>query len=221
VVVALDSRPAGVLAIADRIRPQAPAAVAALREATGAEPLLLTGDNPRAAAALAQQAGIGEVRAGLLPEDKVAAVRELQDEGRTVLAVGDGQNDAPLLSSAAVGAAMGGVGSDLTVQSADLVVVRDDLSALPAVIELSRRARRVIVQNLGFAAAVIVALVLVDLFATLPLPLGVLGHEGSTVVVGLNGLRLLSKRAWRSGETPAGLAPARRAAAAAAGTAAR
>jgi len=203
VVVALDGHPAGVLAVADRIRPQARAAVAALRQVTGAEPVLLTGDNPRAAAALAGQAGISEVRAGLLPEDKVTAVRELQDHGRTVLAVGDGQNDAPLLATASVGAAMGGAGSDLAVSSADVVVVRDELSALPAVIGLSRRARRVITQNLVFAATVIVALVLVDLFATLPLPLGVLGHEGSTVVVGLNGLRLLSARAWRTPAVPA------------------
>ncbi|MCU1670566.1 MAG: putative cation-transporting ATPase, partial [Blastococcus sp.] len=197
VVVALDGRPAGLLALADRIRPEAAATVAALREATGAEPLLLTGDNPRAATALAAAAGVGQVRAGLLPEDKVTAVRELQAAGQRVLLVGDGVNDSPALATADVGVAMGGVGSDLALSSADVVVVRDDLATLPAVVALSRRARRVIVQNLVFAAAVICALVLVDLFGHLPLPLGVLGHEGSTVVVGLNGLRMLSGRAWR------------------------
>src|SRR3954469_24339554 len=92
---------------------------------------------------------------------------------------------------------MGGVGSDLALSSADAVVVRDDLATLPAVIQLSRRARRVIVQNLVIAGTVITALVLVDLFGHLPLPLGVLGHEGSTVLVGLNGLRLLSACAWK------------------------
>jgi heavy metal translocating P-type ATPase len=198
VVVALDGHPAGVVALADRIRPEAAAAVAALREATGTEPLLLTGDNPRAATSLAVAAGLGQVRAGLLPEDKVAAVRELQAGGQRVLLAGDGINDSPALATADVGVAMGGVGSDLTLASADAVVVHDDLTALPTVVELSRRARRVIVQNLVFAAAVISALVLVDLFGHLPLPLGVLGHEGSTVVVGLNGLRLLSSRAWRT-----------------------
>jgi P-type E1-E2 ATPase len=204
VVVALDGRPAGVLALADRVRPEAAAAVTALRQATGAEPVLLTGDNPRAAAALAAQVGLADVRAGLLPEDKVAAVRELQECGRAVLAVGDGVNDAPLLAGAEVGVAMGGVGADLTLSSADAVVVRDDLATVPAVIGLSRRARRVIAQNLAFAATVICALVLLDLFGHLPLPLGVLGHEGSTVVVGLNGLRLLSGRAWRRSAVPGG-----------------
>jgi heavy metal translocating P-type ATPase len=197
VVVALDGGPAGVLALADRIRPEAAAAVAALRDATGAEPVLLTGDNPRAAATVAAQAGIRQVRAGLLPEDKVTAVRDLQDDGRRVLLVGDGVNDSPALATADVGVAMGGVGADLALSSADAVVVRDDLATLPAVIGLSRRARRIIVQNLVFAAAVIGALVLVDLFGHLPLPLGVAGHEGSTVLVGLNGLRLLSARAWK------------------------
>jgi P-type E1-E2 ATPase len=185
-----------VLALADHIRPKAAAAVAALRTATGAEPVLLTGDNPRAAASLAARAGVGQVRAGLLPEDKVTAVRDLQDDGHRVLLVGDGVNDSPALATADVGVAMGGVGSDLALSSADAVVVRDDLATLPAVVGLSRRARRVIVQNLALAGAVICALVLVDLFGHLPLPLGVAGHEGSTVLVGLNGLRLLSGRAW-------------------------
>jgi heavy metal translocating P-type ATPase len=207
VVVGLDGRPVGVLAVADEIRPEAVAAVAALREATGAEPVLLTGDNPRAAASVAAQAGLTDVRAGLLPEDKVAAVRELQSQGRRVLLLGDGVNDAAAIAAGDVGVAMGGVGSDLALSSADAVVVRDDLTTLPAVVELSRRARRVIVQNLVIAATVITALVLVDLFGHLPLPLGVLGHEGSTVLVGLNGLRLLSRRAWRgpnrrSGDRP-------------------
>jgi heavy metal translocating P-type ATPase len=197
VVVALDDRPVGVLAVADQIRPEAAAAVTGLREAAAAEPVLLTGDNPRAAATLAAAAGLTDVRAGLLPEDKVDAVRELQRQGRRVLLVGDGVNDAAAIAAADVGVAMGGIGSDLALSSADVVVVRDDLTTLPAVIELSRRARRVVVQNLVIAATVITALVLVDLLGELPLPLGVLGHEGSTVLVGLNGLRLLSPRAWR------------------------
>jgi heavy metal translocating P-type ATPase len=203
VVVALDGRPVGLLALADSIRPEAAVAVAALHEATGAQPMLLTGDNPRAAAALAAQAGITDVRAGLLPEDKLTAVRDLQAQGRRVLLVGDGVNDAAAIAGADVGVAMGGVGSDLALSSADVVVARDDLATLPAMIELSRRARRVVVQNLVLAGAVIVGLVAVDLFATLPLPLGVLGHEGSTVLVGLNGLRLLSSRAWRVPEAAA------------------
>jgi heavy metal translocating P-type ATPase len=211
VVVGLDGRPVGVLAVADEIRPEAAAAVSALRAVTGTPPLLLTGDNHRAATTLAALAGLTDVRAGLLPEDKVSVVRDLQQSGRRVLLVGDGVNDAAAIAAADVGVAMGGVGSDLALSSADAVVVRDDLATLPAVIQLSRRARRVIVQNLVIAGTVITALVLVDLFGHLPLPLGVLGHEGSTVLVGLNGLRLLSARSWQAPGAPtAASAPRRR-----------
>src|SRR4051812_42197614 len=147
VVVALDGRPVGVLAVADQLRPEAAAVVDALRAATGVEPVLLTGDNPRAAASLAGRVGLTDVRAGLLPEDKVAAVRELQAQGRRVLLLGDGINDAAAIATADVGVAMGGVGSDLALSTADAVVVRDDLTTLPAVIQLSRRARPGVVQN--------------------------------------------------------------------------
>ncbi|MFJ5231046.1 heavy metal translocating P-type ATPase [Kitasatospora sp. NPDC088391] len=197
VLVAVDGVVAGVLEFADRLRPDAAGAVAALRGLTGAEPVLLTGDNPGAAARVAAEAGVTDVRAGLLPQDKVAAVRELAASGRAVLMVGDGVNDAPALAAAHAGAAMGRAGSDLAVETADAVVVRDELTALPAVVALARRARRLVVQNLVVAAAFVTALTAWDLFGTLPLPLGVLGHEGSTVLVGLNGLRLLRESAWR------------------------
>jgi heavy metal translocating P-type ATPase len=197
VVVTLDGRPVGVLALTDQLRPEAVAAVAALREVTGCEPVLLTGDHARAAGALADRVGLTDVRAGLLPQDKVDAVRRLQDGGRRVLLVGDGVNDAPALAAAGSGVAMGGIGSDLALSTADAVVVRDDLSALPAVVRLSRRARALVVQNLVLAGAVVTALVLWDLLGTLPLPLGVAGHEGSTILVALNGLRLLRSAEWR------------------------
>lgn len=197
VPVVVDGVPAGVLGIADRLRPDAAVTVAALAALTGTRPTLLTGDNARAAARLAGEAGIEDVRAGLLPEDKVAAVRERQDAGRRVLVVGDGVNDAPALAAAHTGVAMGRAGSDLALETADAVIVRDELAAVPAVVALSRRARRLVVQNLVIAAAFISGLVVWDLAGTLPLPLGVLGHEGSTVLVGLNGLRLLRERAWR------------------------
>ncbi|MFB7944710.1 heavy metal translocating P-type ATPase [Kitasatospora phosalacinea] len=196
VVVFRDGVPVGVVGVADRLRSDAAATVAALGALTGVPPLLLTGDNPRAARQLAAEAGISEVRAGLLPQDKVAAVREWEAAGRRVLVVGDGVNDAPALAAAHVGVAMGRTGSDLALETADAVVVRDELATVPAVVALSRRARSLVVQNLVLAAAFITVLVVWDLFGTLPLPLGVLGHEGSTVLVGLNGLRLLRDAAW-------------------------
>ncbi|MGW3177454.1 heavy metal translocating P-type ATPase [Streptomyces sp. NPDC001153] len=196
VLVVADGAPAGVLGIADRLRPDATATVASLTALTGTTPTLVTGDNPRAAAHLAAEAGITDVRAGLLPQDKVAAVRELERAGRKVLVVGDGVNDAPALAAAHTGVAMGRAGSDLALETADAVIVRDELATVPAVVALSRRARRLVVQNLAVAAVFISGLVVWDLTATLPLPLGVLGHEGSTVIVGLNGLRLLREAAW-------------------------
>ncbi|MBF6191782.1 heavy metal translocating P-type ATPase [Nocardia sp. CDC186] len=196
VVVTCDRRPIGVLALTDQDRPEAVAAVRATTEVTGSAPVLLTGDNSATAERLAARVGITDVRAALLPDDKVTAVRELQADGRKVTVVGDGINDAPALAAAEVGIAMGGAGSDLTLQTADAVVVRDDLTAIPAVIALSRQARRVVIANLSIAATFIGVLVVWDLAATLPLPLGVAGHEGSTVLVGLNGLRLLRTKAW-------------------------
>ncbi len=198
VLVERDGSPVGTLALADRPRHDAPAAVAALTAVTGTSPVLLTGDNASAAARVAADTGITEVRAGLLPEDKVEAVRELQDGGRKVLFVGDGVNDAPALAAAHSGVAMGRAGSGLALETADAVVVRDELTAIPAVVRLSRAARRLVVQNLVIAGVCIAVLVVWDLVGHLPLPLGVAGHEGSTVLVGLNGLRLLREAAWGS-----------------------
>jgi heavy metal translocating P-type ATPase len=196
VLVLRDGTQVGVLGITDRLRPDAKTTVAALTELTGRAPVLLTGDNERAAHRLAAEVGITDVRAGLLPQDKVSAVQAWEAEGRRVLVVGDGVNDAPALAAAHTGIAMGKAGSDLALETADAVVVRDELATIPAIVTLSLRARRLVVQNLVIAGIFITALVAWDLMATLPLPLGVAGHEGSTVIVGLNGLRLLRERAW-------------------------
>ncbi|MGM9469620.1 heavy metal translocating P-type ATPase [Streptomyces murinus] len=205
VLVTVDGEPVGVLGIADRPRPDAAATVAALTALAGAAPLLVTGDNPRAAARLAEEVGITDVRAGLLPQDKVAAVQDLARSGRRVLVVGDGVNDAPALAAAHTGIAMGRAGSDLALETADAVILRDELATVPAVVRLSRRARRLVVQNLVIAAVFITGLVVWNLAGTLPLPLGVAGHEGSTVIVGLNGLRLLADGAWRRAGAGSGL----------------
>ncbi|MTE12510.1 heavy metal translocating P-type ATPase [Nocardia sp. CT2-14] len=197
VVVTSEGRPIGVLALTDQRRPEAAVAVEHTTRVTGSTPVLLTGDNQPAAARLAAAVGLHDVRGGLLPDQKVAAVTELRSEGHRVAVVGDGINDAPALAAADTGIAMGGAGSGLTLHAADAIVVRDDLTAVPTVIALSRRARRVVVANLVIAATFIAVLVIWDLAGTLPLPLGVAGHEGSTVIVGLNGLRLLRRAVWR------------------------
>lgn len=197
VIVTSDGHPIAVLAITDQVRREAAATVAAATRLTGHAPVLLTGDNLATAQQLAAAVGIADVHADLLPHEKVAAVASLQAAGQKVTVVGDGINDAPALAAAYAGIAMGAAGSDLTMQAADAVVVRDDVSAIPTVIALSRRARRVVVANLAIASTFISCLVIWDLVGTLPLPLGVAGHEGSTVIVGLNGLRLLRAAAWQ------------------------
>ncbi|MBF6271919.1 heavy metal translocating P-type ATPase [Nocardia nova] len=199
VLVRRERRTIAVLGITDQTRPEAADSVDALTEITGAAPVLLTGDNLAAARQLGARLGLTDIRADLLPEGKVAAIAELEAAGDRVTAVGDGINDAPALAAAHAGIAMGGNGSDLTLHTADAVVIRDDLTTVPAVIALSRRARRVVVANLIIAATFIAVLITWDLVGHLPLPLGVAGHEGSTVIVGLNGLRLLRGRAWESG----------------------
>jgi heavy metal translocating P-type ATPase len=201
VVVLADDVPVGVLGLADRLRADARATVEALTALTGSIPILLTGDNPRAAARLAAEVGITDVRAGLLPADKVTQVKALQAAGQQVLLVGDGVNDAPAMAAADLGVAMGRHGSDLALETSDAVIVRDELAILPKVIDLSGRAHRVVKANLMIAATVIAVLVTWDVIWILPLPLGVAGHEGSTVVVGLNGLRLLRRAAWNRAGT--------------------
>jgi len=197
VLVLRDGHPVGVLQIRDHLRAEAGEAVRAMTELTAAPPVLLTGDNRTAATLLANRVGISDVRAELLPEQKVEVVGELRDRGHHVLVAGDGVNDAPAIAAAHTSVAMGRSGADLTLDTADAVTVRDDLATIATVVALARRTRRVVVANLVIAAGIIVVLVTWDLVGHLPLPLGVAGHEGSTILVALNGLRLLSRRAWR------------------------
>nr|WP_256334543.1 heavy metal translocating P-type ATPase [Lentzea albidocapillata] len=196
VEVVVDGRHVAVIDLADQIRPSSHAAVLELTALTGQSPVLLTGDNHAAAQRVATAVGIREVHAGLLPQDKVRAVREMTGN---VLFVGDGVNDAPALATAHAGVALGRKGSALTVDTADAVVVGDDLTVIPAVVALARRARRIVIANLAIAGTFIVVLSAWDLFGTLPLPLGVAGHEGSTVLVALNGMRLLASSRNQAG----------------------
>ncbi|MXP23809.1 cadmium-translocating P-type ATPase [Gordonia sp. HNM0687] len=197
--VFVDGEEIGRIELSDQLRDGAPAAVRALGDLT-AEPVhVLTGDHAAAAAQVAESCDIGSIHAELLPEDKTRIVRAAEHAGQRVLLVGDGINDAPALMAASTGIAMGRYGSDLALDTADAIITRDDLGAVPALIRLSRQARRYVVANLCIAATVIATLVTWDLVGTLPLPLAVAGHEGSTILVALNGARLLRQSAWSAG----------------------
>ena len=186
-----DEQPLGVIAVADVIRPVSPAVIRELHRIGVTKTILLTGDNERAARAIARQVGIDEWRAGLLPEEKLDVIRELQESGVKVAMVGDGVNDAPALATATLGIAMGAAGTDVALETADVVLMSDDLTKLPYAIELSRRARKIITQNMSFALSVIVLFSLGAVFGLVPLPVGVIAHEGGTILVVMNGLRLL------------------------------
>ena len=150
--------------------------------------MMLTGDNSRVARSIARDLGIDRVYAELLPDQKAQIVRDLQKDYGSAAMVGDGINDAPALAAADVGIAMGGGGSDVALETADVVLMGDRIERLTDAIRLAKRAKQVVWQNILFSLGVIVLLVLSVLVIALPLPLGGLGHEGSTVIVALNGL---------------------------------
>lgn len=179
------------LGFQDSPREGAAKLIQSLRAHGADEILMLTGDNEETARAVAAEVGIDRFHAGLMPDEKTATVASLVDQGRSVMMVGDGVNDAPALARATVGVAMGGLGSDIALNSADVVLMRDRLESIPDLMRLGRRTNGVILANLLFATGVIAVLTVSSLFAKLPLPLAVVGHEGSTVIVILNGLRLL------------------------------
>lgn len=181
----------GRVILRDDIRPQAAAVVAALRE-SGLRSVVLTGDRRAAAEHLNEQIHLDEVRAELKPEQKVAAIRELSRRGNVAM-IGDGVNDAPSLAAAHIGVAMGARGSDAALEQADVVLMHDRLENFLAAYSLSQRARRVIRQNLVISLGTVVVLVCCALAGKIPLTVGVVGHEGSTVVVVMNSLRLLLK----------------------------
>jgi Cd2+/Zn2+-exporting ATPase len=187
----------GVVAVSDQPRPDAAAAVAALKRSGIAQILILTGDHDRIARAVARQVGADDVRAGLMPNEKVVELQRLMNAGHLLAMVGDGVNDAPALATAHIGIAMGAAGTDVALEVADVVLIRDDLRVLSFAVWLSRLARRRVQQNLVFAFGVIGLLVLSSFFG-LPLWMGVVGHEGSTLLVVSNGLRLL----WESPPRP-------------------
>ncbi|MEQ9644931.1 MAG: HAD-IC family P-type ATPase, partial [Sandaracinaceae bacterium] len=191
VVVAVGERFLGVLGLMDPPRDEAKATLARLHELGVKRTLMLTGDHQRAADGVAALVGLDEARGDLLPEDKVAAVRELAREG-TVAMVGDGVNDAPAMAQASVGIAMGASGSDVALETADVALMADDLATLPFAVSLSRASRRVIRQNLWASLGMVAFLIPATLFGVAGIGWAVLLHEGSTLLVVANALRLLA-----------------------------
>jgi Cd2+/Zn2+-exporting ATPase len=180
----------GRILLRDDIRPQARQVVNELRE-EGLKTVVLTGDRKAAAEHMHVELQLDDVRAELKPENKVAAIREMTKQGRKVAMIGDGVNDAPSLAVAHIGVAMGARGSDAALEQADVVLMHDRLENFLAAFRLSQRARAIIRQNLVISLGTVCVLVTFAMLGKIPLTLGVVGHEGSTVVVVMNSLRLL------------------------------
>ncbi len=203
------SRVMGAVTIADQARKTSAPALAALREGGVSEIVMMTGDRRPVALRIGQELGLkpDEIHADMLPEDKVRMVGDRAARGKVAF-VGDGVNDAAALARADVGIAMGAAGSDVALQAADVALLSEDMGRLADAHQLARRTARVIRQNLVFAMGAMAILVTGGLFFQLPLPLAVIGHEGGTVLVVLNGLRLLRDPIRGGGTKPAPKTPA-------------
>ena len=193
IYVAVDGVFAGYLALSDTLRAESAATIAAL-EAAGVRPVLLTGDHESAAGAIAARLGIREVRAGCLPEDKLEEIGRWQRDGVHVCMIGDGVNDAPALKKADVGIAMGGVGSDIAVEAADIALVDDEVKELPHLMALSRRMMTTIRMNLTFSMGLNFLSIVLAMAGTLNPVVGALVHNAGSVAVILNSALLLK---WR------------------------
>lgn len=200
VLVEVDGRLLGAVAVRDELRPEAAAVVRQLRR-DGYEVAMLTGDNAVTAAALAREVGITDVHAGLRPEDKATLVAGMRSRRRTAM-VGDGVNDAPALATADLGIAMGAMGADVAIETADVALMGQDLRHLPQAFAHARRARRIMLQNVGMSLAIIVVLMPLALFGVLGLAAVVLVHEVAEIFVIANGVRAGRVRALPAGEVP-------------------
>ncbi|MGV0101580.1 Lead, cadmium, zinc and mercury transporting ATPase [Nostoc sp. DSM 114160] len=181
----------GVIAIADEVRAEAAATITRLKKLGVEQIVMLTGDNEETARSVAKAVGIDRVYAQLLPEDKLNVIRRLQQQYQTVAMVGDGINDAPALAQASVGIAMGVSGSDVALETADIVLMADRLEKIAVAMHLGRRSQAIVKQNIVVALSFIMLLLVGNFLGNINLPIGVIGHEGSTVLVTLSGLRLL------------------------------
>jgi len=191
-LIQADGQFLGVMGLADTPRDGVKQVLERLRQIGISKTVMLTGDNERVGRAIADAVGLDEVKAGLLPEDKVKAMDELGQRYGQVAMIGDGVNDAPAMARATVGIAMGGAGTDVALETADVALMADDLSKLPFAVALSRASRRIIRQNLWVSLGVVVLLIPATLFGWAGIGLAVLVHEGSTLVVVINALRLLA-----------------------------
>jgi Cd2+/Zn2+-exporting ATPase len=183
----------GVIGVADKVRPESRKALEELKRIGVGRTIMLSGDNLRVARAIGAEVGIDEARAPLMPDGKVNALRELARQGNVAM-IGDGVNDAPALAAASVGIAMGGAGSDVALETADVVLMSDDLTRLAFAVELSRQASAVIRQNLIISVGISAVLVSASIFGWVRISEAVFFHEGSTLLVVANGLRLMGFR---------------------------
>ncbi len=181
----------GLIALSDTIRPEAATTMKALRQIGIDHTIMLTGDNARSASTIAAEIGMSEYRADLMPGDKLTVIHDLVGQYGQVAMIGDGVNDAPALANATVGIAMGGAGTDVALETADVALMGDDLSKLPYAVGLGRATRTIIIQNLVLSVAVIVLLVLSSLIGLVGISIAIVIHESATLAVVLNALRLL------------------------------
>lgn len=193
-ILSQDRMPVGIIAVTDVVRPNVRDMIARLHALGLEKTVMLTGDNDRVAGYIAGQVGVSQCFSDLMPEDKVMRVRELVEQHRVVAMVGDGVNDAPALANATVGIAMSGAGIDVALETADVALMADDLSKLPFVVGLGRAARAIIQQNLVIGLGLIALLMIASTFGWAGIGLAILFHEGSTLLVALNSLRLLGYR---------------------------
>jgi Cd2+/Zn2+-exporting ATPase len=189
--VSFDGQFLGVIALADTPRSGVKVTLQKLVDLGIQKLVMLTGDNQDVAQQIGQALGVTDVRAGLLPEDKLTAIQELQQDHGDIAMTGDGVNDAPALATATVGIAMGGAGTAVALETADVALMADDLGQLPFAVGLSRASRRIILQNLVISLGIIGLLIVTSVLGLVQLGGAVILHEGSTILVVLNALRLL------------------------------
>src|SRR5690606_1823692 len=189
-VLGTEKESLSLIAVADEMRESSKTVISKLNN-IGIETVMLTGDNQRTATAIGKQIGVSDIRADLLPEDKLNFIKELREKHQSVGMVGDGVNDAPALAASTVGVAMGGAGTDTALETADIALMSDDLSRLPYTIKLSRKALAIIKQNITFSLAIKLVALLLVMPGWLTLWIAIFADMGATLLVTLNSLRLL------------------------------